>query len=600
MPIFFSLLAFVLLPTILFVVRLIMKGISWFFRNVLDRANELTTRGLHIFIHRFYRPILTYSLHNPAIVFAAAASMLLLAIGLFEAGVVKFNYFPKMDANRIYVAVTFPDGTPAAVTNKATEELEKSIRKIAAKYEPDGKSIFKAVERTVGQARGDGVVASAQGSHYGAVQIELVDPSERNIDGMTLVNEWRAASGKYPGVERLEFAVEAGGPPGKPIEFSLLATPENMDKLEEAAEECKAELAKYEGVFDIFDNSQPGKWEYQINVKDEAKAMGNTTEDLAQTVRGSYYGHEVMRLQRGRHEVKLMVRYPRGERRSLSNFDDIRVRTSPTFAQMLQGTTKAAELPLSELADINVERSYSEINRIDQLRSITVTSDLDERISNAREIVAKMKQNFFPELLEKYPELQLRWEGQQEQTGESINGLIIGLVVAILAMFGLLTFEFRSYIQPFLILSVIPFGAIGALLGHLVLGIDMTILSLFGLVALTGVVVNDSIVLIDFMNHRVRSGLPLIEALIDASCRRFRPVMLTSLTTVAGLSPIMLERSLQAQFVIPMAASLCFGLMFATLLILILVPTVYLVYAKMARLEEKAPTESADFLRMDE
>lgn len=599
-PISFGLLLIVLMPALLSMLKSLWHGIGWFNSRVLDKVNEFSNRGLQQFIHRFYRPTLAFSLHHPMIIFTASISMLFLAVGLYQAGVVKYNYFGKMDSNRIYAAISFPDGTPAAVTIRATEELERSIREIGKKYGTPEKPVIKLVQRTIGQAHGDEVVDSPLGSHYGSVTIELVDPMERNVDSMTIVNEWRKASGKYPGVESLSFESESGGPPGKPIEFSLLATPEHMADLEKAAEECKTELAKYPGVFDIFDDSRPGKWEYQIRVKDEAKAMGNTVADLAETVRASYYGEEVMRLQRGRHEVKLMVRYPLEERRSLANFDDIRVRTAPSMIQMLAGDTQTPERPLSELADIQVERGFSEINRIDQLRSITVTSDLDEKITNAREIVEKMKKDFFPQLLAKYPDLQLRWEGQQEQTGESIAGLIVGLVIAILAMFGLLTFEFRSYLQPLMILSIIPFGAIGALIGHLVMGIDLTILSLFGLVALTGVVVNDSIVLIDFMNHRVRSGLPLIESLVDAGCRRFRPVMLTSLTTVAGLSPILMERSLQAQFVIPMAVSLCFGLMFATLLVLVLVPTVYLVYARITRIETEAPSESADFLRSED
>lgn len=602
LPIAMGSLLVVLLPTVLFIVRIVFRGIRWFNNRFLDQVNEFSNRWLQRGIQKVYRPTLIYSLHHPTVVFAAAITMLLLTAGLYQAGIVKFNYFDKMDANRIYATITFPDGTPASVTIRATEELEKSLRKVAAEHGTPEKPIVNLIQRTVGQARGDGVVASATGSHYGSVVAELVDPSERNVDSMTVVNKWRKASDKYPNAESLAFAIEAGGPPGKPIEFSLLARPEHMDEIEKATEECKAELKKYDGVFDIFDDSRPGKWEYQISVKDEAKAMGNTASDLAETVRASYYGQEVMRLQRGRHEVKLMVRYPRDERRSLSNFDDIRIRTTPSIQQMLQGNTKTPERPLAEMADIKVKRGYSEINRIDQARSITITSDFDKNNPSGyttQEVVAELKKDFLPKLHEKYPNIQIRWEGQQEQTAESIKGLIVGLVIAILAMFGLLTFEFRSYVQPLLILSIIPFGVIGAILGHLILGINLTILSLFGLVALTGVVVNDSIVLIDFMNLRVRSGLPLIESLVDAGCRRFRPVMLTSLTTVAGLSPIMFERSLQAQFIIPMAASLCFGLMFATLLILLLVPTVYLVYARIAGLDHKPPTESADFLHAE-
>jgi multidrug efflux pump subunit AcrB len=304
-----------------------------------------------------------------------------------------------------------------------------------------------------------------------------------------------------------------------------------------------------------------------LTVKDDAQAMGVPLADLAGTVRAAYYGEEVMRLQRGRHEVKLMVRYPREERRSLANFDEIRVRTDG-----------GAERPLSELADVRVQRGYSAINRLNQLRSITVTADVDEAQANAQAIVNDLRAHFLPDVLAEHPGVRVVWEGQQEQRMESVNGLMRGLAIALVCMFALLTLEFRTYLQPLLILSVIPFGAVGAVAGHWVLGIPVSLFSLFGMVALTGVVVNDSIVLIDFMNKRYRSGQPLVDAILDAGQRRLRPVMLTSLTTIAALLPILLERSFQAQLVIPMATSISFGLMFATLIVLVLVPTVYLLY----------------------
>jgi multidrug efflux pump subunit AcrB len=238
---------------------------------------------------------------------------------------------------------------------------------------------------------------------------------------------------------------------------------------------------------------------------------------------------------------------------------------------------------LTELADVKVDRGYSTINRLDQLRSVTITADVDDSEGSeglAQEIVNDLKANFLPGLLAEYPGVRVSWEGQQEQRVESVTGLMKGLAVALVCMFALLTLEFRTYLQPLLILAVIPFGTIGAVAGHWLLGIPVSLFSLFGMVALTGVVVNDSIVLIDFMNRRVRAGVPLKEAIVDAGCRRFRPVMLTSVTTVAALLPILLERSFQAQVVIPMAASLAFGLLFATLIVLLLVPTFYLVYCR--------------------
>ncbi|MDA1016123.1 MAG: efflux RND transporter permease subunit, partial [Planctomycetota bacterium] len=281
-----------------------------------------------------------------------------------------------------------------------------------------------------------------------------------------------------------------------------------------------------------------------------------------------------MRLQRGRHEVKLMVRYPESERRSLANFDDIRIDSGDGLQR-----------PITELADIKIKRGYSEINRVDQRRSITITADVDESQANAARVVADLKKSFMPELLAEHPSLKVRWEGQQEQTVESMRSLFIGLAIALLATFVLLTLEFTSYALPLIVMAVIPFGMIGAVWGHAIMGLPLTLFSVLGLVALTGVVVNDSIVLVDFINVRIRSGeMTLEEAVVESGRRRFRPVVLTSLTTVAGLLPILLETSFQAQILIPMATSLCFGLLLSTSLVLLLVPTFYQVYGHLTGL----------------
>ena len=267
--------------------------------------------------------------------------------------------------------------------------------------------------------------------------------------------------------------------------------------------------------------------------------------------------------------MKLMVRYPEEDRDSLANFKDIRVDTGDGIQR-----------PITELAEVTVTRGYSEINRINQRRSITVSADIDEKKGNAKDIVAQLQKGFMKDLLKQYPSLSVRWEGQQEQDTESVQSLVTGMGVALLAMFILLTVEFNSYGQPLVVMAVIPFGIVGAILGHAFMGLPLTLFSMLGLVALTGVVVNDSIVLVDFINLRIRSGVPLETAVVEAGQRRFRPVLLTSLTTVVGLLPILTETSFQAQLLIPMATSLCFGLMLSTLLVLVLVPTFYLIYGR--------------------
>ena len=340
-----------------------------------------------------------------------------------------------------------------------------------------------------------------------------------------------------------------------------------MSELEAVVDATKQKLAAYDGVTDVDDDSRPGKWELQLKAQAHGVAMGIPLERIARTVRASYFGEEVMRLQRGRHEVKLMVRYPEEDRNSLAALNEIRVDAGDGIQR-----------PITELAEVDVIRGYSEINRIDQRRSITISADVTEGQANAENIVRDLKRTFLQQLQADHPWLTVRWEGQQEQRSESISSLMIGMCIALTVMYVLLTIQFTSYVQPAIVMGVIPFGFVGAVWGHAIMDIPLTLFSMLGLVALTGVVVNDSIVLVDFINARIRAGIPLPEAILESGTRRFRPVLLTSMTTIAGLLPILTEDSFQAQMVIPMAVSLCFGLSLATLLVLVLVPTFYSIY----------------------
>lgn len=533
--------------------------------------NRGTNWALDTFIAVIYQPVIRFSVRHSAITVSLAISFLLLAAALVTSGTVPSIFFPKLDAPEVISTVIFPDGTPSRITEEATERIEQAIQTINTRYSMPDRPLVMVTHRMVGIVRDNapGGGQTTEGSHAGTVYAELVDAGLRNVTSEQVVQEWRELVGAIAGVETLTFGSQSRGPGGKPIEFKLLAAASDMRQLEQAVEETKRKLATYKGVFDVADDSTPGKWELQLKEKPRAVAMGVPLESIARTVRAAYYGEEVMRLQRGRHEVKLMVRYPEQDRKSLARFEDIRVDGGDGIQR-----------PITELADVTVSRGYSEINRIDQKRSITISADINEKDGNAKEIVADMRAEFMPGLLEKFPGLRVRWEGQQEQDEESVRSLGIGLFVALIAMYVLLTMEFTSYGQPMVVMAVIPFGIVGAILGHWFMGLPLTLFSTLGLVALTGIVVNDSIVLVDFINSAVRSGVPLETAVLQAGGRRFRPVMLTSLTTIAGLGPILTETSFQAQLVIPMAASLCFGLMTSTVLVLVLVPTFYLIYGR--------------------
>lgn len=568
----------------LFVVAVLgTAGLAWrWVKAGADRLNAGAGRALDWTLRNVYRPLLRAALHHPLVTVATAIALLLTSLGFVQSGIVPFVAFPKLDGNTIQATIYFPDGTPVHVTDKATQLIEQAAYDVHEESAARGMPLLLATHRLVGELTADALRVGNElpaGSHSGKVQVELVEPDERNITSEDIIKRWRERAMElgngFPGAESLSFGSMAMGPGGKSIEFRLTGSPRQMEQLEKAAELCKQQLAQYPGVYDIQDDSQPGKWEYQIKVKENAKALGITMVDVAGAIRAAYYGEEVMRLQRGRHEVKLMVRYPEEDRRSLSGFENIRLRTGELAR------------PITEVAEIQVVRGYSQITRLDQRRAVAITADVDEGIGNSDQIVSDLKRNFLPQLLSG-PEFQgigVRWEGMQEQTQESIDGLLRGLVVALIAMFALLTLEFRSYTQPLIIMAVIPFGMVGAVFGHFVMGLPLTLFSLFGMVALTGVVVNDSIVLIDFINHRARAGVPILDALIDAGSARFRPVLLTSVTTVGGLAPILFETSFQAQVLIPMVASLSFGLIATTGLVLLLAPVFYLLYAKVVPIE---------------
>jgi hydrophobic/amphiphilic exporter-1 (mainly G- bacteria), HAE1 family len=566
-------LVFTIFGIVLYPLRPLMPAFTW-----LQRSCD---SGLKWFVRKVYAPFLDFALDNRLSVMAAAMCILLVAGGIVRSGITPFLLFPKIDANRLLAKVVFPDGTPASVTEEATRKIEEAAVAASQKLSSPGAPIVQLIHRAVGQVSALGEVgpdARMSGSHVGAVAVELVEGELRDVTSEQFISEWRRIAGEFAGIESLIYGTENIGPGGKTIEFKLLAQsgPDAVRQLEAAVERCKEWLKQYPGVIDIDDDSRPGKWEYQLKVKPRAEAMGVSLAELAATIRASYYGEEVMRLQRGRHEVKLMVRYPRDERRSFAALDEIRV-TGPD----------GVKRPLGELADVTVARGYSEINRLGQRRSITVTADIDVAKSSLTSalVTGDMEKRLMPELAKDYPLVRVRWEGQREQSNESLRSLGVGFIVATFAMFVLLTMEFKSYFQPFLIMAAIPFGCAGAIFGHALMGMPLTLFSMFGLVALAGVVVNDSICLIDFINIRVREGHPLRLALREAGCLRFRPVMLTSITTIGGLLPLLLEKSFQAQFLIPMATALAFGLAMTTLLVLILVPVMYSFFGTSAREE---------------
>ena len=529
--------------------------------------------GLQFTIKSIYGPVLRMVLRNRYFTLFVGVGVLIVMVGLVAGGHVPFVLFPKTDSNYLVAEVAFPLGTPASVTDRVLQRMENALPELNEDFRgprTGGKDIVSYSFTLLGAiAVKEGFGGEADvGGNMGQVFIEILPTEERTIKALEVENRWRELVGEAPGADKLTFSAIGGGPGGTPIEIQLIGRDFGM--LRQASTELKNELASYPGVFDISDNFRPGKMEIKLKAREAARPLGLTLADLARQVRQAFYGDEAVRIQRGRDDVKVMVRYSEPERRTLGTIEDMRIRTA-----------KGDEVPFSEVAEVKYGRGYSVINRTDRQRQITVTADVDEEKANTKRIIDDLKASFLPELERRHPGLRYSFEGEEQRAQESISSLSRGFAIAMFAIYLLLATQFRSYVQPIIIMIAIPFGFVGAVLGHLVMGLSITLLSLFGVVALAGIVVNDSIILIDFINRAIRDGTPIFQAVEEAGKARFRAVILTSLTTIAGLMPILLERSFQAQFLIPMATSIAFGLLVATVLTLLFVPSLYLIVSEL-------------------
>ncbi|MFH2219785.1 MAG: efflux RND transporter permease subunit [Pseudomonadota bacterium] len=537
-------------------------------RRAHERIRAWTDSKLNIFIDRYYTPAIRYVISKRYFTFSIGVAVLIISMGIVIGGYVPFVFFPKGESNWIIAEVGYPLGTPFETTGNTIKLLESKAFELNTFFNvqsDEKKSLVVNTFSLVGVIPRRDWKPGVLGGHVGEVWVELVSSEERpDISVTEVLNKWRDLIGEIPGVEKLVFTILSGGPAGNPIEIQLAGR--DFDQLRQAADELKAEIGTYPGTFDIADDFKLGKEEKQVRVKEGARSLGITMSDVARQIRQAFYGEEAIRIQRGKDDIKVQVRYTEDDRRRESGIEEMRIRTPD-----------GREIPIEEVAEIQQGRAYSVIRRVDRKRVITVSSDLDESTANTGKIVADLQAVFLPELVQRYPGLKYDLEGQEKRTRESLNSLKRGFVLALMGIFLLLASQFRSYIQPVIVMMAIPFGLIGAIAGHLIMGLQLTIISIFGIVALSGIVVNDSLILIDFINRARRGGLEIHTAVVESGRDRFRAVLLTSVTTIAGLFPLLLERSFQAQFLIPMAVSISFGLLAATVLTLLYVPSLYMI-----------------------
>ncbi|MEM7101376.1 MAG: efflux RND transporter permease subunit, partial [Pseudomonadota bacterium] len=518
-----------------------------------------------------YQPFVTKVVRIRYISAATGVGILILALALIMSGRVVFGFFPAIEGDRIYGALEMPEGVSSEVTLAAAKQIEDAARKVDLEMtqelglsEPFLRNVFVSVGKKVDRD-GPGRPSGSGRSNLAEVVIEIVPASIRgdNINADYVVKRWRDAVGNIPDAVSVSFD-SATFSVGSPIEYQLQGR--DIDRLRIAAEDMKAQLTRYTGVYDISDSFRSGKQEIQLSLLPEARNLGLTLSDLASQVRAAFYGNEAQRVQRGKDDVRVMVRFPESERRSIGNLEDMYIRTPD-----------GNQVPFYSVAKFELRRGFSSINRLDARRTVTVDAEVDRAQVSPEEVAASIRAEMIPRFKARYPDITVEMGGEQEERTTALTGLAIGCMFSLLVIYGLLAIPLRSYLQPLVVMGVIPFGAVGAIVGHFILDVQLMFFSALGIVALSGVVVNASLVLVDYANRQRREGVPLVEAIINAAVVRFRPILLTSVTTFVGLIPLMSTVTPATGPFLPMAISLAWGVLFATFITLLLVPCAYLI-----------------------
>lgn len=529
-----------------------------------SRFQQRFADGFERAILKYYQPALKVAISHKGATLSAFAGVFLVILALITSGWTKFIFFPRIPSETVRANLTLPTGTPFEVTAKYIDLMSDKAQVLKDKYvDPDtGESVITHILATTGGRGG--------ASNSGRVRFEITPPESRSlsIDSRQLVREWRTLIGTIPGAESLTFRAEIGRS-SDPIDVQLTGT--SLVVLKEAAQQVKANLATFPTVFDITDSLSDGKEELQIELTAQGKALGLTRTDVSNQIRSAFFGAQVQRIQRGRDDVRVMVRLPLNERSNLA-----------TLNTLLINTQNQGAVPLNHVATLSPGQSPSSIYRIDRYRTVNITADIEKENTNMTVLQEELKV-FLDQLVAQYPGVTHSLEGEAKEQRESFGSLGWALLFVFFIIYALLAIPFKSYIQPLIVMSVIPFGLIGSVIGHWIMSMELTIMSLLGMLALIGVVVNDSLVLVDYINKQRAKGGELMNAVLTAGAARFRPVMLTSITTFFGLMPLLFEQQTQAQFLIPMAVSLGFGIVFATLITLILVPVNYLLVEKVQR-----------------
>ena len=522
--------------------RKVSDGLSWVRENVVGVFCSLCVKARYL---------------TAGLAFAA----LLLAVAAMATGVLKFSAFPELDGDTLEARILLPQGTPLQRTQSAVAQIEDAILRINERLSPEqpgGAPLL--VNRTV--KFNENTDAHEAGAHVATVSIDVLSSEVRTIDNEALMAEWRQETGTIPDVIALKFTEPSLGPAGRAIEIRLSGR--DLEALKSASEELQAWLSRYEGVVGLMDDLRLGKPEIKIRMREEGVALGLRADEVSNQLRAAFFGTTVNELQVDTGGLEIDARLAREDRESRATLDNFVITMSD-----------GAQVPLSAVATLREDRGYARVNRIDGRRTVTIEADVDTRLANANEIVNDTVKRFLPGFEERHPEIKVTIAGQNKEAGQTGASMITGFIIGLIGVYLVLSFQFRSYIEPVVVMILIPFAFIGAVVGHILMGLDFTMPSLLGFAALAGVVVNDSILLVHQIKEHHAPGSTVAQVAPRATKARFRAILLTSLTTIAGLFPLLAETSLQAQVLIPLVTSLAFGLIASTILVLFAVPAFY-------------------------
>ena len=515
------------------------------------RAQQSFSRFFNRMIEKFYSPVLLLCLRFRYVTAAAAMGLFVVVGGYATSAHMGMILMPEVSADEIEAGVRMPVGT----TQNQSAEIARVVTEASLRMFEEH-NLYEVAE---------GIKTNVRGSGFIDVEIVLKPPDQRDMSANEVIELWRESIGDLPGVDQITFEAERGPGGGRRRDISVALSHSDIGVLEKAAEAFVTRVQQYSNVRDVNDNYNKGKAQYDFMLRPEGRALGLTDDGLGEQLRGAFFGSMALRLLRGTNEVEVRVKLPEEQREDIHHLEDLIIRTPD-----------GVEVPLMDVADLKKDNAFSRINRLDGRRAINVSMDIDPKRA-ITQVIAAVREEALPELRRDFPGITWTFEGSDAEMRRATTILWGYFGLALAVIYSLLAVAFGSYVQPIIVLVAIPFGIVGAVLGHILLGYDISLVSLMGVIALSGVVINDSLIMIDFANRRRKENASPLEAISQAGVRRFRPILLTTLTTFGGLMPLIFENSLQAQYIIPMAISLGFGILFSTAIILVLIPCLYLI-----------------------